>query len=129
MAIVFDGSTFEIVGQVTLPVKELAADTGIGQNTFIPIALQGAFGDVQYPADISTVYIPVRGLRIEPAAYLRGKGGQLFQLVEKMRSCLLPDAYYLFHRFMIFRFNNRFVCVCDRVVFTHRGFGVPGFSS
>jgi hypothetical protein len=125
----FDGSTFEIVGQVMLPVKELAADTGIGQDAFIPIALQGAFGDVQYPADISTVYIPVRGLRIEPAAYLRGKGGQLFQLVEKMRSCLLPDAYYLFHRFMIFRFNNRFVYVCDRVVFTHRGFGAPGFSS
>lgn len=102
MAIVFDGSTFEIVGQVTLPVKELAADTGIGQDAFIPIALQGAFGDVQYPAYVCTVHIPVRGLRIEPAAYLQGKGGQLFQLVEKMRSCLLPDAYYLFHRFIVF---------------------------
>lgn len=98
-----------------LPVKELAADTGIGQDAFIPIALQGAFGDVQRPTDISTVHVTVRGLRIEPAAYLRGKGGQLFQLVEKMRSCLLPDAYYLFHRFIVFRFNNRFVCVCDRV--------------
>lgn len=94
-----------------LPVKELAADTGIGQDAFIPIALQGAFGDVQYPADISTVYIPVRGLRIEPAAYLRGKGGQLFQPVEKMRSCLLPDAYYLFHRFMIFGVQQS-VCLC-----------------
>lgn len=75
---------------------------GIGQDAFIPIALQSAFGDVQYPADICTVHVTVRGLRIEPAAYLQGKDGQLFQLVEKMRSCLLPDAYYLFHRFMIF---------------------------
>lgn len=125
----FDGSTFEIVGQVTLPVKELAADMGIGQDAFIPIALQSAFGDVQYPTDICTVHVTVRGLRIEPAAYLQGKDGQLFQLVEKMRSCLLPDAYYLFHRFIVFRFNNRFVCVCDRMVFTHRGFGAPGFSS
>lgn len=111
-----------------LPVKELAADTGIGQDAFIPIALQGAFGDVQYPADISTVYIPVRGLRIEPAAYLRGKGGQLFQPVEKMRSCFLPDAYYLFHRFMIFGVQQS-VCLYVRSgVFTHRGFGAPGFS-
>ena len=129
MAIVFDGSTFEIVGQVTLPVKELAADTGIGQDAFIPIALQGTFGDVQYPADISTVHVTVRGLRIEPAAYLRGKGGQLFQLVEDVYSCFLSDAYYLFHRFMIFWFNNQFVCMCDRVIFTHRGFGAPDFSS
>lgn len=97
----FDGSTFEIVGQVTLSVKELAADTGIGQDAFIPIALQGAFGDVQYPAYVCTVHVCIRYMRIEPAAYLQGKGGQLFQLVEKMRSCLLPDAYYLFHRFMI----------------------------
>lgn len=111
-----------------LPVKELAADTGIGQDAFIPIALQSTFGDVQYPADICTVHVTVRGLRIEPAAYLQGKGRQLFQLVEKMRSCLLPDAYYLFHRFIVFRFNNRFVCVCDRVIFTHREFGAPGFS-
>lgn len=57
-----------------LPVKELAADTGIGQDAFIPIALQGAFGDVQRPTDISTVHVTVRGLRLEPAAYLRGKG-------------------------------------------------------
>jgi len=125
---IFDGSTFEIVGQVSLSVKELAADTSIGQDAFIPIALQGAFGDAQYPADISTVHVTVRGLRIEPAAYLRGKGGQFFQLVEKNRSCLLPDTYYLFHRFIVFRFNNRFVCMCDRVIFTHRGFGAPGFS-
>lgn len=102
MAIVFDGSTFEIVGQVTLSVKELAADTGIGQNTFIPIALQGAFGNVQYPAYVCTIHIPVRGLRIEPAAYLQGKGGQLFQLVEDVYSCFLSDAYYLFHRFIVF---------------------------
>ena len=45
---------------------------------------------------------PVRGLRIEPAAYLQGKGGQLFQLVEDVYSCFLSDAYYLFHRFIVF---------------------------
>ena len=96
-----------------LPVKELAADTGIGQNTFIPIALQSAFGDVQYPADICTVHIPVRGLRIEPAAYLRGNGRQFFQLVEDVYSCFLSDAYYLFHRFIVFRFNKS-GCLCVR---------------
>lgn len=85
-----------------LPVKELAADTGIGQDAFIPIALQGAFGDVQYPAYVCTVHVCIRYMRIEPAAYLRGKGGQFFQLVEKNRSCLLPDTYYLFHRFIVF---------------------------
>lgn len=96
-----------------LPVKELAADTGIGQDAFIPIALQGAFGDVQYPADICTVHVTVRGLRLEPAAYLRGKDGQLFQLVEDVYSCFLSDAYYLFHRFIVFRFNKS-GCLCVR---------------
>ena len=94
----------------------------------IAVALQVAFGNVQQSAHVRAVDSAVRGLRIEPAAYLQGKGGQLFQLVEDVYSCFLSDAYYLFHRFMIFWFNNQFVCVCDRVIFTHRGFGAPGFS-
>ena len=60
-----------------------------------------------------SMYVTVRDLRIEPAAYLQDKNGQLFQLVEDVYSCFLPDAYYLFHRFMIFGVQQS-VCLCVR---------------
>ena len=99
MAIRFNGFRLQIPGYVAFPVEELAAYVGVRQNPFVPVALQGAFCNVQQSAHIRAVDSAVRGLRIELLPYLPRKGGQFFQPVEDVYSCFLPDANHFFHLF------------------------------
>ena len=99
MAIRFNGFRLQIPGYVAFPVEELAAYVGVRQNPFVPVALQGAFCNVQQSAHVRAVDSAVRGLRIELLPYLPRKGGQFFQPVEDVYSCFLPDANHFFHRF------------------------------
>ena len=84
-------------GQVPASVVEFTTQSRAGNCTPIPVALQRAFGDVQYPAHLLAIQSPIV-LRWRKVAFQAlGKDGEVFHPFEKPLPTPLPDTYDLFH--------------------------------
>lgn len=95
----FYGFRLQVIGHVALAVEEFSTDSGVRQNPFVSITLQGAFGDTQRPADILAVDSAVRGLGVEFLLQLLCGRRQGFQSSEEQSSGRFLDTNNFSHNF------------------------------
>lgn len=72
-------------------VKERSADRGIRDNTFVPIILQSAAGDVQQTTNFNVVYSAAFGRKVEMTVEPSYRIGQSAGVGLQIRPCTLFD--------------------------------------